>query len=58
LRLVENLFLTKVLDAIVNTFLEKQGRQFSEERKRDKAYLINIETTGLKEGGIITDYSV
>jgi hypothetical protein len=58
LRLIEDLFLTKALDAIVNTSLEKQERQFSKKKKKSKAYLINIETTSLEGGGIVTDYSV
>jgi hypothetical protein len=58
LYLVEDFFLTEVLDAMVNTSLKEQGRRFSKERKRSKAYLINVGTTGLEGGGIITDYGV
>jgi hypothetical protein len=58
LRLVEDLFLTKALDAIVNTSLKKQGRQFSKEKKKGGAHLINIGMTGLEGGGIVTDHSV
>jgi hypothetical protein len=43
---------------MINTFLKEQGRRFSKERKRSKAYLINIETTGLEEGGIVTDHGI
>jgi hypothetical protein len=58
LHLVKDFFLTKVLDAIVNTSLKEQGQRFSKERKRNKAYLINIKTTNLKEEGIVTDYGI
>jgi hypothetical protein len=58
LRLVKDLFLTKALDAIVNISSEEQGRQFSKERKGGRAYFINVGTTGLEGGGIVTDYSV
>jgi hypothetical protein len=58
LRSVEDLFLTEALDAIVNTFLKKQERQFSKEKKKGGAYLINIGTTGSEGGGIVTDYGV
>jgi hypothetical protein len=55
---VEDLFLTEVLDAMVNIFLEGQGRQFSKKRKGGRAYLINVGTTSLEGGGIVTDYGV
>jgi hypothetical protein len=58
LYLVENFFLIKALDAIINTFSKKQGRQFSKERKKSRAYLINIRTTGLEEGEIVTDHDI
>jgi hypothetical protein len=40
LHLVKDLFLTKALDTIVNTFLEKQGRQFSKKRKKEVGLIL------------------
>jgi hypothetical protein len=55
---VKDLFLTEVLDAMVNTFSKKQGQQFSKEKKEGGAHLINVGTTGSEGGGIVTNHSV